>query len=201
MDNKKIYNLLCSSDPHLAQRGWSILNDHETYLIQKHYKDIPGDFNGTDKSAIFNNALKTFDKNLKEEKFEFIDEKSIEKYLRLLIDGEIKNEVRKRTRRKKREELCDLLPEKSKVTSEISREEALKEVSKVIGEKIGKNCQQVLIDKHYWGESYQEIAKKMGITFGSVRNKGSNCLNKLKEEILKDPKLGKYIKELIRQAA
>ena len=68
-------------------------------------------------------------------------------------------------------------------------------MSKVIREKIGEACQQVLINKHYWGESYQEIAEKMGITFGSVRNKGSDCLKRLKEEILKDPKLGKYIKE------
>jgi len=151
--------------------------------------------------SLINKALKTFDKNLKEERFEFIDEKSIEKFLYRLIDGEIKNEIKKQTRRKKREELRDLLPEKPKTTPEISREEALKEVSQVIEKKIGKNCQQVLIDKHYWGESYQEIAKKMGITFGSVRNKGSNCLNKLKEEILKDPTLGKYIRELIRQVA
>ena len=195
MDNEKVYNLLCSSDPHLVQIGWSILNDHEEYLIQKHYKYVPSDFNGTDKSAIFNQALKTFDENLKERKFEFIDEKSIEKFLYRLIEGGIKNEIRKRERRKKREELRDLLPEKSKTTPEISREEALKEVSKVIGKKIGKGCQQVLIDKHYWGESYQEIAEKTGISFGSARNKGSDCLKKLKEEILKDPKLGKYIKE------
>lgn len=194
MDNKKIYDLLTSGDIKLIDIGWQILNDHEEYLMQKH-KNIPSDFNLTDKSDIFNQALVTFDRHLKEGRFEFIGVKSIERYLFSLIDGKIKNETTKRARRRKWEELYDTLPKRPKAIPTIPREEALKEVSKVIGEKIGEGCQQVLIDKHYWGESYQEIAKKMGITFGSVRNKGSNCLNRLKEEILKDPKLEKYIKE------
>jgi len=44
--------------------------------------------------SLINKALKTFDKNLKEERFEFIDKKSIEKFLYRLIDGEIKNEIK-----------------------------------------------------------------------------------------------------------
>ena len=66
-----------------------------------------------------------------------------------------------------------------------------------IFDQLGTGCKEVLKLRYFEELKYKEIAEKTDYTEKSARVKASNCIGKLKEWIKDNPKLGKYIRNLL----
>lgn len=66
-------------------------------------------------------------------------------------------------------------------------------------DQIGVGCKEVLRLRYFENLKYKEIAKITDYTEKSARVKHSKCTNNLRQSIKDNPKLGKYIRNLVKK--
>jgi len=195
MDEKRIYELLSSGHFSKENEGLKMLNKQKRYLLQKHR--FPSHYNDEDRDDVCYKALMILLENVRREKFIIQGEASIEKYLYRTIELII---LGKKKQRKEipTEDIRQINIEAVELNRPVFSKEALEKVSQVFREKLGDICRQILIEKYYWGKSYKEIAADIGFQVNSTKNRGSSCLKELKKAMHDNPKLERYIKELLQ---
>lgn len=195
---KEIIKLLKSSDSKQFNKGFSMLDNYKNTLLNSCKKSYPK-FNTEDFNEVFDDALLTLHKKIQQGKFEYLDDGALSAFLSRLIRNQCKNHLRKLVRI---ERLMTLTPTPSKdipdnSPSQLFEGENIEIVAKIIEREIGLICQQVVMLRYYEGKKQKEIAEELNLALGTIKNKSTGCMDKLKEKIKQNPKLEKYIRGLL----
>jgi len=194
MNEKQVMTFLQSDKQIEQNKGLEIIVANKSLLLKKHR--FPAHFNEDDKDDIFYKALFVFFDKTSQSVFTHDSDTAIEKYLYRIISNLILS--KKRGRKESPTEDISLASNAIQDSdNRIFEQDTLEKVSQLLREKLGDICQQILIEKYYWGKSYKEIAEEIGFQVNSAKNRGSSCLKELKKAIHQNPQLEKYIKALL----
>jgi len=196
-DEKKIIELLKSDDDKQYDKGFGILYKRKDTLMSRSKKSYPK-FNKEDFIEIFEDALLTLRKKILQGKFEYLDDGALSAFLSTLIYNQCRNHLRKVDGMIKLDELTSLIPNgnnPTKSSTEPFQNEGIKIVVKILEEAIGETCQKIVTLRFYEGMKHKEIAEKLNLALGTVKNKSKSCMDELKEKMRQNPELEKYIRE------